>query len=252
MKEGKSISKFLKRLAKKEILVPHIDAYLGRAEFPDLWNFPITPNKTPDTHFHPSGDCTPCERTLFAKFSGELEGKAHTASSHKNFMVGHFWHILLSDILVELDFANPKAVEHKLKYTDPVGWTVSGAADVSRCYVPGHAAPFLVDFKTMNARMFAEPPPPYILDKWTAQVNIYMDLLRKLEEPAHPERCIMVVIQKDTPHNFKEVIIDYDPDLVGDIYDKWDTVWGALEEDVPPKCDCPIGKCPVEALYSRA
>ncbi len=168
-------------------------------------------------------------------------------------MVGHFWHILLSDILSALDFTGDHCVERKLKYTHPDGWTVAGAADVSHCYVPGHNdAPFLVDFKTMNARMFAEPPPPYVLDKWTHQVNIYMDLLWKANPKMdNPVQTIMVVIQKDTPHNFKEIVIDYDPDLCEAVYEKWSVVWQSLQDDFPPRCECPVGKCPVEGIYTR-
>lgn len=249
------MSKFLKKLAKKEILIPHLDAYIAKGDFPH-YQFDINPHKERDTYFHPSGDCTPCERTLFAKFSGDLAGKGLVASSHKNFMVGHFWHFWLQNILTEgLGFAEERDIERKLLWKSPEGWTVTGAADVAYCDVPGYEKPFLVDFKTMNARQFAETSiPDYVLKKWTAQVNVYMDLLHQIDVVRsdvmyQPEQCIMIVIQKDTPHAFKEVVIDYDPDLVQEIYWKWDRVWDALENDFPPVCDCAPGKCPVETLY---
>lgn len=249
------MSKFLRKLAKKELLTPHLDAYFKKAEFPDKFNFEITPNKEPDNNFHPSGDCTPCERSLFAKFTGESSDRGLTASSHKNFMVGHFWHILLQTIITdELKFSEWGDVERKLKWRGP-NWTVLGSADISHVYLPGHALPFLVDFKTMNKRVFDEDVvPEYILDKWRHQVNIYMDLTRYVsvsDDKPYPKQAIIIVIEKDTPHKFKEVVIDYDRDLCDRVYEKWDVVTKAIQKDFPPRCECPIGKCPVEVLYTR-
>lgn len=246
------MTKFLRKLAKKELLIPHIDSYIGKAEFPDLYRFDIHPNKAPDNHFHPSGDCTPCARTLFAKFSGDLAGKSLTFTSHKNFMVGHFWHHWLQDILTTgLGYADESEVECKLKWVSPAGWTVVGAADIGRCYIPGYEVPYLIDFKTMNGRMFAQDVPEYVLSKWTAQVNIYMHLLGELQPWLRaPDQCIMVIIQKDTPHGFKEVVIDYDEILVAGIFAKWDAVWEGLKKDYPPVCDCAPGECPMDHLYA--
>ncbi len=171
-------------------------------------------------------------------------------------MVGHFWHFWLQNILTEgLGFAQEDDVERKLLYTSPEGWTVTGSADISHVFVPGYERPFLVDFKTMNKMQFDQSAiPDYVLKKWRAQVNIYMDMIHQTmphDDPTvhHPMQCIMIVICKDTPHNFKEVVIDYDSELVDDIYLKWDRVWDALQNDYPPVCDCEPSKCPVETLY---
>lgn len=239
---------FLKQLAKKELFVPHIERYLAKAEFPEIWNFPIRPHKEPDKFFHPSGDCTPCERYLFAKFAepDRLPLSTHNATSHKNFMVGHFWHILMQDIFVATNMAEENDVELKLMRREE-DWTAVGSADIGRAYSPGHDASYLIDFKTMNSRGFASGPSDDLLAKWRLQVNCYMDWMQEFGDP--PQQAVMILIQKDSPHAFKEVVIDYEPGIIYPIYNKWSIVHEALQTNEPPQCECAIGRCPVEGLY---
>jgi hypothetical protein len=241
------MSKFLKALSKKELFVPHFERFIGQN---DIIVPAIDSYKEKDDHFHPSGDCTPCERYLFAKFSGDLPRQIIDSVSKRNFMVGHFWHGWMQAIAVESGMADPSTIEEKYKYTAPEGWTVVGSMDISRAYAPGHDEPYLIDFKTMNSRVFTSDPPPSTYDKWVCQMNVYMDLLHRFNpDKNNPVKTVVIGIQKDTPHGFREFIIDYDPQLVERIYDKWSRVWEALGNDSPPECDCPLGKCPAGGLY---
>lgn len=263
------MSKFLKSLSQKRILVPHIERYLQKAEFPDEWKLTINPNKTPDQFtptFHPSGDCLGCARILYAKYNGDLPKDEKDATSQKNFAVGNFWHIWLQTILVdELGFATWEDVEKKCvkvswegrgwvqvgengKYPDPT-WMTSGSADVI-CNIPGYDEPYLVDFKTMNSRQFAQTNDKleHIIRKWRYQVMCYMEWLGL-------EQAIVVVIEKDTPHAFREIVIKYDPELLPPVYDKWTEVAFALKYGTVPEYDTcessghTAGTCPANQIY---
>lgn len=248
---------FLKQLAKKELFIPHIERYLNKADFPAVWNFPIVPSKEKDSYFHPSGDCTPCERYLFTKFSAPelLPLQTTNATSQKNFMVGHFWHRLMQDIFVATDMAEKREVEKVLNIEQVdsnhhEGWIAQGSADIARAYSPGRSEPFLIDFKTMNSRSFSNGPSDDLMWKWRLQVNCYMDFMNHNSEyEVIPTQAVMILIQKDSPHTFKEILVDYEPDIIDPIYNKWSIVYDALRTNVPPQCECPIGRCPVEGSY---
>jgi hypothetical protein len=225
------ITKFMRDVVGRKILVPHIDNYFNMGKFPDSFNFSINMNKEPDDDFHPSGDCYPCIGELYRKRMGHHQPHPLTAASQKNFAVGHFWHGLLQTILVEeLGFATKDDVEMLLKYKKD-NWAARGSCDIARCYLPTQKDPLLVDFKTMNARYFAmDPLPKDLLDKWTLQVNCYMDWLGDVK------RAIIVGIKKDSPHEFREIIIDYNPDLLVPVYSKWTEVIDAIQQQRIPKC----------------
>lgn len=230
---------FAKALSAKNILTPHINSYLEKGEFPDEWVLKINPNKEKDDAFHPSGDCVPCARELYLKHAGMLTGRKHDSTSHKNFNVGHFWHLWLGCIVVDgLGFAQWEDVEKKCGYAAETWWA-TGSADIAKCTIPSKGE-FLVDWKTMNSRIFAmeadNPMLANILHKYELQVNCYMAWTGM-------DRCIIVGIEKDTPHSFREFVYEYNPDLLEPVYDKWDAVAAALRSGVEPECDC--DDCPV-------
>lgn len=222
------MTNFIKDLAKKEILVPHINNYLARADFPTAFDIEIRTSKEPDDAFHPSSDCHPCECELYAKFSGLAEKQELTATSHKNFFVGHFWHGLLQDVLCNrLEFCQPDDVEKELRWQD-YKWWARGFADIAKCDVPGKGS-YLVDFKTMNSYSFQKPSLD-LLAKWQLQVACYMAWDNRVES------AIIVGIQKDTPHEFKEFVFHRDDSLLEPIYDKWTKVKEALDQGAPVVC----------------
>lgn len=233
---------FTKALSTKNVLTPHINSYLERGLFPDEWNLQIRPNKPKDDAFHPSGDCLPCARELYYKHSGQLPERKIDATSHKNFNVGHMWHSWLDTIVVDgLGFAKWEDVEKQCGYAQE-RWWATGLADIAYCDIPGKGV-YLIDWKTMNSRIFGyEPDQPQlaaILEKYRYQVNCYMHWTGR-------ERCIIVGIEKDTPHAFREFVYEYDPDLLAPVYNKWDIVAACLRSGIPPDCDC--DDCPVAHL----
>jgi len=222
------LASFVKDLAKKEILVPHINNYLARAQFPDSFDTEIRPGKEPDDAFHPSSDCYPCECELYKKFSGQVEKETFTATSHKNFFVGHFWHGLLQDILCnQLGFCEKEDIEKELRH-DGDGWWARGFADVAKCDIPGKGS-YLIDFKTMNSFSY-QKPADVLLAKWAMQVNCYMAWDNRVES------AIIVGIQKDTPHEFKEFVFHRDNQMLETIYGKWGRVSEAVKNKTPVVC----------------
>jgi hypothetical protein len=228
------IGTLLKDLAKQQILVPHINRYLAKGEFPEYWYLRIKPVKDPDDFsptFHPSGDCTPCERQLYLKFA-EPKKEQLTHTSQKNFAVGNFWHLWLQEIIVNgLGFAEWKDVERRCGldfFHDETLWRGSGAADIARCQIPGRDE-YLIDFKTMNERHFKaeESVIRHLLTKWKYQVNCYMNWVGV-------DKCIVIGIQKDTPHDFREFVFERDPALLEPVYDKWTNVAMHLRDKMMP------------------
>jgi hypothetical protein len=222
------MASFIKDLAKKEILVPHINNYLARADFPSKFEIDIPTQKEPDDAFHPSSDCAPCECELYAKFAGVAEKQELTSTSHKNFFVGHFWHGLLQDILCErLGFCEKDDIEKELRFQDHKWWA-RGFADIAKCDIPGKGS-YLIDFKTMNSYSYQKPAES-LLAKWQLQVACYMAWDNRVES------AIIIGIQKDTPHEFKEFVFNRDDKILEPVYEKWNIVADALKNDQPVVC----------------
>lgn len=223
------MANFIRDLAKKEILVPHINNYLARADFPSKFDISIKTKKEPDDAFHPSSDCYPCDCELYKKFVGE-EDKGLNATSYKNFFVGHFWHEILQDIICKrLEFCESSDIEKELTHHNQ-DWWGRGFADIAKCDIPGQGS-YLIDFKTMNSYSFQKPAET-LLDKWKMQVACYMAWDDRVES------AIIIGIQKDTPHEFREFVFRRDDELLNPIYDKWSRVSLAVKNKQQIFCSC--------------
>ena len=244
-------SKFLRNLASKELLVPHLDAWFATNDFPDEIPFTLTPNKEKDDALHPSMHALACPREIYAEKMGHMDEptKMALAQTNKMFFFGDFTHKLLQWIIVEqLRFATWDDIEHEVylesKTEKGNAWQCRGFVDVAHCIIP-NVGDRLIDMKTTNARVFATQIPHALWQKYVAQVNLYMDWTGQTEEEA-----IILVIEKDHPHRFKELYIPFDPDLVDDVYERWDAATDAVAEGKPPECWCDIQpQCPVSDLY---
>lgn len=222
------MANFIKDLAKKEILVPYINNYLARADFPEKFDIEIRTGKEPDDAFHPSSDCYPCECDLYAKRTGKAEPQELTATSHKNFFVGHFWHGILQNIICDqLGFCDSNDVEKELRFLDP-NWWARGFADIAKCDIPGKGS-YLIDFKTMNSFSYQKPNDD-LLAKWYLQVSCYMAWDNRVDS------AIIIGIQKDTPHEFKEFVFHRNDEILEPIYDKWSRVMLAVKNEEPVVC----------------
>jgi hypothetical protein len=228
---------FNRSLVKRHKLVPYLDRYLGK-EVEDF-HFHYEPKKEDDA-WHPSGHCTPSPSDLYDLVSGPKEKKEWGAAMLKTFLVGHFWHQLLQKAVLDLEFAEPSAIErsgHKgwgdlvsrpgreIMWT-PYHWA-TGAGDIAPCSIPRHGD-FVVDFKTMSAHQYkANDIPAWAADKYEAQINIYMDFFDL-------ERGLIVAICKDTPHEMKEFEFVRNQPLIDAVYDKWEFVSACLDAGEAP------------------
>ena len=232
-----------RKLVAKTKLAVHLDKVIEeKGDF--AWEYAYEP-KQGDDAWHPSGDCTLTPRELFDKAIGADERKPIGGGLRKTFQVGHFWHAYLQNIIVEhLGFATEDAIERSGEKVwaeengkpKPYHWC-RGSADVAPISIPGQGD-FLVDFKTMGSFDFKRTTlPDWSAAKYECQMNIYMDFFDL-------EQAIILGINKDSPHEFKEFIFDRNQPLIDTIYDKWKYVGDCLENgnvpDPSEEWDLPI------------
>lgn len=229
---------FTKNLVKRHKLATHLDKYLGKEV--EEFEFIYEP-KLDDDAWHPSGHCTPSVTDLYALATEPQEKKDWGTAMLKTFLVGHFWHQLLQKAVVDLGFAKPDAIERRgirgwgeelpfdvERETDfrPYHWA-TGAADVAPCSIPNHGD-YVIDFKTMSGHQFKQSSiPDWAAVKYECQINIYMDFF-------DIDKGLIVAIEKDSPHEFKEFEFERNQDLIDAIYDKWKFVSECIDNDDPP------------------
>lgn len=251
-------AKFVNHLRKDEILVPHLIAYFANGEFPDEIPVMVHPNKEEDNAFHPSS-ATRCAREIFAAHAGDLVTRPHTAEQQLNFVIGHMYHALLQFVMVEgLGFCTWDEVEKEYDFGWDKGandfdgklvtpnsnpYRVRGFADFARVAVPNQGE-ILVDVKTMNSRLFAQDNlPANTYDKYSSQVKHYLEF-------EGLERAIILCVSKDSPHRFKEIVIERDTDFVERNMDRLEDVVDAIAAGVIPDCTCADkDSCPTRNLY---
>lgn len=231
----------IRNLGKQYKLVTHIDRAL--AGFDEEFEFRYTTKGTDDA-WHPSGDCLPLASELYWKVKDPQASQVGT-SLRKAFLLGHFWHQLLQHIVLnKLEFCESEAIERRgskvwgdieglfdedgrsVAYGKPFHYA-TGLGDIAPCHIPNYGE-YVVDFKTMNNRDFAQNGMPgWCADKYEAQINIYMDFFDL-------EKALIVPIQKDSPHNMKEFEFVRNQPLIDAIYDKWKFVAECLENNEEP------------------
>jgi hypothetical protein len=225
-------AKLLKTLtsSKGSMLPPHIDRYLAAGKFPRQWVVTINNFREKDDYFHPSGDCYAEPIDLWRVRKGVAPSYPITASLRRTFDVGHMWHGYLQNILVDMGFVTPENVERTLlhKIVTPEGNCIGkGTADLVDVEIPGYGS-WLVDIKTMNKEEFVKGANTYTLQKWTAQVNCYMDWL-------DTEKAFILAVCKDSPHAFREYQIQRDQNLLDSIYERWVYTQNMLDANVLPE-----------------
>lgn len=242
-----TLADFRKDLSPKFKLVPKLDKAI--AGFDEEWTFTYEP-KVHDLFWHPSGHCTPKASELYDLAIERLNdgvNEEHERSMRKFGPVGHFWHQFLQHIMVRYEMAESYAIERRGSSVWEPGTNVrrnvvapnivakpfhacTGSADVAPWTHKGQYD-YIVDFKTMGSRSFQRPTlPDSFAEKYTCQMNIYMDFFGY-------DRALIVAINKDTPHDFKEFEFRRDGELVDAIYTKWQFVASCLEENERPDKD---------------
>ena len=208
-----TLADFRRDLSPKYKLVPKLDKAI--ADFDEEWDFHYVP-KAPDLFWHPSGHCTPAPSVLYDLAVARLnddEDEDFARSMRKYGPVGHFWHQFLQHIMVRYDMVEPEAIERNgFKTWSSVGFSTHRDTEPGSTFAPFHAVignadvapwvfkdqPYIVDFKTMSSRSFQQVTlPSGFAAKYECQMNIYMDLFEY-------DRALIVAVNKDTPHDFKE------------------------------------------------
>jgi|ERR1039458_2124445 hypothetical protein len=231
---------FVRNLAHGQLLVPYLERFDG---WDKEWEYKYEPKKSDDA-WHPSGDCIPSATELYAKAQGVDTFGPISPTLQRTFQVGHFWHQLIQNVLVEdLELAAPEDIElvgqrgwgmawmtNPLKY-EPYHW-VRGSADVCPLTLPNWSG--LVDIKTMRSADFNRCRksgllPPRFAAKYEAQLNIYMDLHDQV-------RGLILGVNKDTSE-FIEFEFERNATLVDTIYDKWAYVSDCLDDHNEPDPD---------------
>lgn len=229
----------------------HIERELAKGEF--LWQYDYKP-KLEDNAWHPSGNCVPSVHELWtgakhAKIVKDPRDLTMVEKSNpkfrqmepslvKIFQVGHFWHQYLQEVCLRAGFCEKENIERNgvrgwgdmatAAHYKPYHWA-TGSADICPCEVPG-AGPYLIDFKTMGSFQFKGSPSEEVLTKWECQLNIYMDFFDM-------EKAMIVGINKDTPHDFREWEYHRNEPLVDAIYYKWKLVSECLDAGIEPPED---------------
>ena len=244
-----TLADFRKDLSPKYKLVPKLDKAI--ASFDDEWTFHYEP-KVHDLFWHPSGHCVPEPSVLYDLATDRLNAwpslpdPEHERSMRKFGPVGHFWHQFLQHIMVRYEMVPPEAIERQGAKWWGEAAVVGGEVDMRwhppkpfhACIGNADVAPwtykgrdYIVDFKTMGSRNFqAVTLPPAFAAKYECQMNIYMDMFEY-------DAALIVAINKDTPHDFKEFEFRRNQPLIDMIYSKWKYVAECLEDHDRPDAD---------------
>ncbi len=221
-------SKVVRNLGKKYKLVPYLDEAIAKYS-DDEWVYKYQP-KQQDHHWHPSTSClTPVSALHAVALESQVvtevvddspETEPFGVPMLKKFQVGHFWHQWLQYLVEQrLHFATADDIERKRVKAWGEGpfHAVAGSADIAPCVIPDIWTGG-VDFKTMTSPVFLENAVPHgFAAKYECQINIYMDLFEQPE-------WLMVCIDKDRQHNFKEFLYERNDALIKAIYTKWEYV----------------------------
>lgn len=224
---------FTRNLAKGNLLVPYLERY---DEWDHPFNFIYSP-KQGDDGWHPSGDCTPSVLDLYEKATGQGEPDIISPTLQRTFLVGHFWHQVIQDALVRLEFATPDSVEQKGMRAWSFGSSgerepyhyVTGSGDVAPLVLPNWEG--ILDIKTMHDQAFNNVVktgllPGRFAEKYEAQINVYMSLF--------DQSAGMILGVNKGSSQFCEIVFERNQDLIDVIFEKWRYVSECLNEGHPP------------------
>lgn len=254
-KKTSQVRRLADSLQAGHILVPTIEKALLRAQ--DIWpaEYAIkvyNKERTFDSYFHPSSDTLTPELQLFYEFSPDydLPKDPLTSAQIMTFQVGSAYHSLIQSMLIHLDMLDPAEVE--------VGFRderrhCSGTLDIRSMKMPnGQSMP--VEIKSAG---YGASIPQHFMDKYIAQLNVYMDV--GCGEPQ--EQGLLLILEKQSPHRFREILVKRDEILLSQIYRRWNHVLEAVEfgdpsmlqfpchefnskahVDCPARMVCPLGR----------
>lgn len=235
-----------------------LDKELAKGEF--IWEYKYSP-KLEDNAWHPSSHCVPSLHELYiyakhakivapppkdgsAGIGKNFNFRAIEAPLAKIFQTGHFWHQYLQEVCLRAGWCEKHQIERNGKQGWGEMWSIypshtprylpyhwaTGSADICPLDIPGHGE-YLIDFKTMGSHQFRPNTPHELtMEKWECQLNVYMEFFDM-------EKAIILGINKDAPHDFKEFEFHRNQDLIDSLFAKWKLVAECLDEKVAPPED---------------
>lgn len=223
---------FSKSLRKGNILVPHIDRYQDKGDFPQTWKIEIQNFKKKDRFFHPSGDTYTPPETLAKEKLGTASDQWIRHPLRRVFDCGHFWHGYYQNILVEMGVVEPENVE-KTFQVERRNFTARGTLDLYKVQIPGSQGEWIVDLKTVSDTEYDAGIRDDTMKKWKAQLNCY-------GEWTGCRNLMILAVRKGATknpnggpqHDLKEFIIEYDDVLVSQIYDRWEAAQEIINEEL--------------------
>jgi hypothetical protein len=223
--KGSALASMLKRVdgAEEDLIVPYIDSYLSAHTNTGTYEV-VNEHKPPDSFFHPSGDCLKCKRLLFFQKSERFTFpcEAQPASLTRVFHVGQAIHSLVQTWVKKMsDLDNyPCSVFGAETEAYAEELNIRGSIDDIVRFPSGRI--YVLEIKTMNSNQFSRltsPKPEHKL-----QVQVYMHV--------RGIGCAIVLyINKDYPHDFKEFKVVYDRGQVDVALRRWAKVKEALIAD---------------------
>lgn len=165
---------------------------------------------------------------LYKEKTGQIKRRPISASLRRTFDAGHMWHGYIQNILIDMGFVSSENVERELchpietRYGKAIG---KGTADLVDVHIPGSGY-WLVDIKTMNHVQFGAPDEE-MMAKYFAQVNCYADWL-------DTDKMMILAVNKDSPHDFREFIVQKDDATLTQIYERWTLAQYCIDNNVDP------------------
>jgi len=224
--------KLVKTLSgRNAMLTPHIDRFLAdQSNLPAKWSLTIHNRKEKrdygeaDVRFSPSSDTLLTVEELVQKYTVGTPEEPVSAALRRTFDCGTMWHEYIENVLLEMKFIEESGLERymikKIERPSGIAYT-SGLGDLVGVEIPG-SGKWLVDVKTMNSRSFQNPFPG-MMEKYIAQINLYGDWFEY-------DKLMILAIRKDSPHDFKEIIVPPNPELVESIYERWIEAYSQIKE----------------------
>lgn len=237
----------LQTVANNDILLPLVEEGIMRQDWPEEYPIKVyNKERIWDGYFHPSSDALMGDLELFYKFSPRYfyQEERLTPTSILTMQIGSAFHSLFQSLLIHLGLTAEEYVEVSFKDEER---HCSGTIDVQQLVIPGRKDRIPLEIKSCSQI----PQKP--ITEHVYQFQPYMDL--GCEEPQ--ELGLILYICKSYPHHMREFQVYRDEEVLSTIYEKWDRVWDAVENDrddseFRPCCNGPgtplFEGCPAKAV----
>lgn len=213
------------------ILTPHLEQALmtkGESSWPSEYAIKIyNKERHWDGLFHPSSHTDSPELQLFYEFSPKyaIRREPPTVDLIMTFQVGSAFHSLLQSMLLHLGFCEEEDIETHFVNVER---HCSGTVDVRKITLP-NGKTYPLEIKSAG---FLPKEPS---EKYLRQLQVYMDVgCGEVQEEG-----IILYLEKNHPHRFREFLVRRDEKILNDIYGKWNRVLEAIEFDDPSMLEFP-------------